>query len=113
MDNYSSRRITVQVVRKDESTQVYLPVPNYFMTITMSVKEISGVGYHVKFMSIQPLGVAEYQRNDGINIRLMFACEGAFYATPWSWFADNTPFMNHPYIYVTDQISKNFIFCKA
>ena len=113
MDNYFSQRIIVPVVRKDQIPQKYLPVPSYFLTISKIVEEIPGAGYHVKFTSIQPLGFAEFTRNDGISIRSMFACEGAVYSTGWSWFADNTPFMNHADIRVTDQISKNFIFCNS
>lgn len=113
MEIYSSQRIMVPVVRKDQTSQKYLPVPNYSLTINKIVKKIPGVGYHIKFTSIQPLGFAEFTRNDGISTRSMFACEGAVYSTGWSWFADNTPFMNHADIRVTDQITKNFIFCNS
>ncbi|MDE5880379.1 MAG: hypothetical protein K2H60_01500 [Muribaculaceae bacterium] len=114
MDNFSSRRVFAQVIRRDPKTLKYhIVVPPLFITITMMVKEIEGVGFHARFTSIQPLGFVEFKRNDGITVRAMFSCQGGVYITGWHWFSDHNPFMRYPEIYVTDQITKNFIFCKA
>lgn len=111
MDNYSSRRVSAQIIRPNQYGMMHA-VDGLSIMLTAVTTYVEGVGYHVKFISSVPLGFVEITRNDGISTRGMFHCEGAMYHTSHIWYGNN-PFMLHGDLYACDRVSRNFIYCKA
>lgn len=114
MVNFSSKRIYAPVIRRDPKTLVFFKVPNTYVVITVMVNAISGVGYHVKCISSQPLDLAQIVRNDGISVHAKFECINGRYETNNVFFSTNNHVMSNPEICVSDQklFGEKFPICR-